>query len=210
MSTFNFIESFFMLSLGITFVLIVLLVYHFKQRLGSMEQKCDTMFDIVQNLVKELNMVKTKGDCMMRTPGYSQVNYSRVDEQDGEQDASEDEEQDASEDEEQDASEDEEQDASDDEEQDASEDEEQDASDDEEQDASDDEEQEEQSAVENSQPKVIEMSELLPEPEDIVIHKIMSTDYKKKTVAELKALAVEKGLATLPIKMSKTELLKLF
>ena len=58
MSAFNFIESFFLLSLGITFVLIVLLVYHFKQRLSSMEQKCDTMFDIVQNLVKELKIVK--------------------------------------------------------------------------------------------------------------------------------------------------------
>ena len=58
MSSFNFIESSFLLSLGITFVLIVLLVYHFKQRLGAMEQKCDTMFDIVQNLVKEMNTVK--------------------------------------------------------------------------------------------------------------------------------------------------------
>ena len=58
MSAFNFIESFFLLSLGITFVLIVLLVYHFKQRLSSMEHKCDTMFDIVQNLVKELKIVK--------------------------------------------------------------------------------------------------------------------------------------------------------
>ncbi len=59
MGAFNFIESFFLLSLGITFVLIVLLVYHFKQRLSSMEQKCDTMFDIVQNLVKELKVVKS-------------------------------------------------------------------------------------------------------------------------------------------------------
>lgn len=191
MSTFNFIESFFMLSLGITFVLIVLLVYHFKQRIGAMEQKCDTMFDIVQNLVKELNMVK--GNCMMC---YGQVERPResVDE---EQYASDDDEQEEDDDE---STEDEEQA----EEQDASDDE---STEDEEQDASDDEEQ---SVAENNQPKMIEMSELLPEPEDIVIHKIMNTDYKKKTVSELKALAIEKGLAKPPVKMSKTELLKLF
>ena len=58
MGVFNFIETFFFISLGITFVLILLLVYHFKQRLNSIEQKSDTMFEIINNIVKEITAVK--------------------------------------------------------------------------------------------------------------------------------------------------------
>jgi hypothetical protein len=54
MLSFKFIETFFFLSLGITFALIITLVYHFKKRMENMETKCDTMFDIVQNLAKEV------------------------------------------------------------------------------------------------------------------------------------------------------------
>lgn len=54
MQSFKFIETFFFLSLAITFALIITLVYHFKKRMENMETKCDTMFDIVQNLAKEL------------------------------------------------------------------------------------------------------------------------------------------------------------
>lgn len=59
MSVFNFMETFFFISLGITFVLILLLVYHFKQRLSAIEQKSDTMFDIINNVVQEITSVKT-------------------------------------------------------------------------------------------------------------------------------------------------------
>ena len=52
-------ETFFFISLGITFVLILLLVYHFKQRLSAIEQKSDTMFDIINNVVQEITSVKT-------------------------------------------------------------------------------------------------------------------------------------------------------
>jgi hypothetical protein len=58
MGFFNFIETFFFLSLGITFVLILLLVYHFKQRLTTLETKCDTVSEIISNLVKELTSIK--------------------------------------------------------------------------------------------------------------------------------------------------------
>ena len=59
MGVFNFIETFFFISLGITFILILLLVYHFKQRLSAVEQKGDTMFDIMNNMVKEMGVIKT-------------------------------------------------------------------------------------------------------------------------------------------------------
>lgn len=58
MAIFNFIETIFFISLGISFVLILLLVYHFKQSLNTLEQKGDTMFEIINNIVKELNNIK--------------------------------------------------------------------------------------------------------------------------------------------------------
>lgn len=72
MGFFNFIETFFFLSLGITFVLILLLVYHFKQRVTTLEQKCDTMFDILNTVVKELNAVRNAQVMLQQFP-FSQL-----------------------------------------------------------------------------------------------------------------------------------------
>jgi hypothetical protein len=58
MGIFNFIETFFFISLGIAFVLILLLIYHFKQRFNVLEQKCDTMFEIINNVAQELSNQK--------------------------------------------------------------------------------------------------------------------------------------------------------
>lgn len=55
---FSFLETGFFFTLAITFLLMLLLVYHFKQRLVSSEQKQDTMFEIINNLVSEINMLK--------------------------------------------------------------------------------------------------------------------------------------------------------
>ena len=55
MGLFSFVETFFFVSLGITFILILLLVYHFRQRFVALEQKYDTMFDLINNIVTELN-----------------------------------------------------------------------------------------------------------------------------------------------------------
>jgi len=58
MGIFNYIETFFFISLGITFVLILLLVYHFKERISNLEEKNNTMFDIVNNIFNELSTLK--------------------------------------------------------------------------------------------------------------------------------------------------------
>ena len=58
MGLFNYIDTFFFISLGITFVLILLLVFHFKQQIISLEHKNDTMFEIINNIVKELTALK--------------------------------------------------------------------------------------------------------------------------------------------------------
>ena len=51
-------ETFFFISLGITFILILLLVYHFKQRILAVEQKGDTLFEIINNLIMETSTLK--------------------------------------------------------------------------------------------------------------------------------------------------------
>jgi hypothetical protein len=62
MAFFNFIETFFFISLGITFILVLSLVYHFKQRICGLEQKCDTMFEIINDIVKQLNTVRLQNN----------------------------------------------------------------------------------------------------------------------------------------------------
>ena len=53
MGIFNYIDTFFFISLGITFILILLLVFHFKQRVADLEEKNATMFEIINNIVKK-------------------------------------------------------------------------------------------------------------------------------------------------------------
>jgi hypothetical protein len=57
---FGILENVFYISLGITFALILLLVYHFKQRLSAAEKKSDTMYEIITNVVQELNVMKSQ------------------------------------------------------------------------------------------------------------------------------------------------------
>jgi len=82
MGLFNLIEMFFYISLGITFILIILLVFHFKQRITSVEKKNDTMFDIINNIVKELTIIRnyqlmsTQFPSMQYTIGQNDMNCS--------------------------------------------------------------------------------------------------------------------------------------
>ena len=58
MAAFSIFESFFFLMLATTFVLILLLVYHFKNRITSLEEKNDKLFSIIRSLAEELNSLK--------------------------------------------------------------------------------------------------------------------------------------------------------
>lgn len=58
MTLMNVMDSVFYLGLVITFLLILLVVYHFKNRVTTMEQRCDTMFEIMNNIVQELNILR--------------------------------------------------------------------------------------------------------------------------------------------------------
>ena len=50
----NIVEMFFFVSLAMTFILILLIVYHFKQRISLIEQKNDTIFEIINNLLQRV------------------------------------------------------------------------------------------------------------------------------------------------------------
>lgn len=70
-------ETSFFFTLGISFLLILLLVYHFKQRLVLTEQKQDTMFEIMNNLVQEITQVKRTIALMHRPPTPYPTNERR-------------------------------------------------------------------------------------------------------------------------------------
>jgi hypothetical protein len=58
MGFFNYIENFFFISLGVLFILVLLLVYHFKQRMTSVEKKGDTMYELMSSMVNEIRWLK--------------------------------------------------------------------------------------------------------------------------------------------------------
>lgn len=51
----SFLDSFFILSLGITFSLLLGLIYHFRNRLNENEKKYEQLLSIVNDIVKKLN-----------------------------------------------------------------------------------------------------------------------------------------------------------
>lgn len=75
MLTFSFMETFFFLSLGITFVLILLLIYHHTQRMTKTEEKVDMLFDIVQNMVKEVTEHRSEITGLLNRPSIISGNY---------------------------------------------------------------------------------------------------------------------------------------
>lgn len=59
MTLFSLLESFFFLCLGISFVLILLMVYHFKKRIDALERSTETLGDICKTVVGELQTLKS-------------------------------------------------------------------------------------------------------------------------------------------------------
>jgi hypothetical protein len=227
MSVFNLLETFFFISLGITFVLISLLVYHFRQRIMVLEQKNDTMFEIINNVVTEIsNLRNITMNPFQQEPPYQEYaekikiiedeHFRQVHREEDEDEDEEDEDEDEEEEEE-----------------------------DEEEDEEDDHgievkvinenvdsttakieeiadlDIEEIVQSEDDEPKPIEDTILEDDP--IVVHKIdetipleytpVSNDskeiYRNMTMQNLKALVISKGLSTNPSKLKKHELIQL-
>ena len=60
MTIFSLLESFFFLFLGISFILVLLMVYHFKKKLDTIERKNETLQDICKTICEELDFVKSQ------------------------------------------------------------------------------------------------------------------------------------------------------
>lgn len=58
MSVFGFIENFFFISLALVFVLVLLLVYHFKTRITVAEKKSESMYGLLTAVVKEIKTLR--------------------------------------------------------------------------------------------------------------------------------------------------------
>jgi hypothetical protein len=69
----NYISNFFLISLAITFILIVFLIYHYKQRIAGIEQKVETMFGLVSSVVKEMENIKGVINRMFSSPPAPQT-----------------------------------------------------------------------------------------------------------------------------------------
>lgn len=223
MGIFNYIDTFFFISLGITFILILLLVFHFKQRIIDVEEKTETMFLIINDIVKELSSVKQ--NCCANAAQFTDnrpINFCCIpptnimrqekiivsdEEEDDEDEDDEEEDEDNYEDEDDDED-------------------------------NDDGPVPQLSIIEDSNLKIIsvdidetiqlveqaEDQEALIEPvnfhvekiegeiQDVPVEPVVYTSkeiYRKMTLQALKAVVITKGLSTDPSKMKKNELLKL-
>ena len=207
----GFMDTFFFLSLGIAFVLILLLVYHFKQRLTTTENKCDTMFEIINGLASEVNSMK--GALVARMPPRPPVQmppqmplppgpmFSNMSNENLKQENVQDLENDDEVEEED----------SDDEEEEDSDDEEEEYSDDEEEEETDGEEEEEREDMDVVGTKMIiqqdneEEKILVSDNEEVVEEK---PDYDKMNLVNLKKYVIENGLIENPKKMKKSEIIE--
>lgn len=77
MRIFNMLESLLFLTLGISCVLLMMLIYHFKQRLTQLEQSNETMFDILNNMVHELSDLKRQTLTVNSIP-FSNNDYAPI------------------------------------------------------------------------------------------------------------------------------------
>ena len=190
MTSFSIFESFLFFSLATTFVLILLLFYHFKGRLSSIEKKCDTLFEISQNLAAQIQNnsissskivdIHTDND-IINVKKFEQINNlmnENIEEIEINEDEYESEEECNDSEEEHEESEGDEENSYD----------------------GDD------SDIESEKGTFIETSNI----EKIDIPTVNNDDvYKKMPVAELRQLVITKGLSTQPAKMKKNELLDL-
>ena len=55
------LESMFFILFGITFLFILLLIYHFKNKVSALEKNVDPMFEILNNVVGDLSKIKFAG-----------------------------------------------------------------------------------------------------------------------------------------------------
>ncbi len=70
------LESVFFITLGISCVLLMMLIYHFKQRISKLESNNETMFEIINNMVQELSAIKTNFQSQVMQSQVMQSQFS--------------------------------------------------------------------------------------------------------------------------------------
>ena len=226
MTLMKMMDTIFYLGLVVTFLLILLVVYHFKNRVSTMEQRCDTMFEIMNNIVQELNLLRRNqkmsfdgGEHTSMSPTHAiehehNIQMHHANEEDDEEDEYESEEDDST------------YSSDDDLEEDDEDDEEEDKVVELDNDKMDDDVLKQVQMVDetvNSEPTQISLLEI-DDNNSIKVEKVETTlentdqlddfpstmdAYKAMTNSALKALVIEKGLSTNPSKLKKSELLDL-
>jgi hypothetical protein len=68
MSMSQYVDSFFFVSLGITFILLFLMAFHFKGRISAMEKKNRTLTDICTTIVSEIGSLKQNMQTLSTQP----------------------------------------------------------------------------------------------------------------------------------------------
>jgi len=194
MSFLPFIESIFYLSLGIIVILIFLIVFHFKQRIESLEKKGFLLTEMYNNLVKEFSIMKTvvysppitqqKQNILFSTEPVSTPSYNKIIVMDK-----------------------------------VIEEEEEEESDSDSEYESEDEDLDLDLEVVELEPEtdleeIINVLKLEPEPETILEESLEpekpnTISYNKMNLNELKMMVITKGLSTNPNKLKRAELLKL-
>ncbi len=233
------LESMFFILFGITFLFILLLIYHFKNKISVLEKNVDTMFEILNNVVGDLTKLKSYEEPSdnLQYPvsgGFSQMTPSGQDEieiietSDKEEEEYEDDDEEISDDESGEEDDEEESEEESDEEEDSEEETEEEnvktisvVLDDKIDDSHIEVEEILEEPIEEQETSVPELNEI----EELNVEKLdteetqsleaqpkteeLMDNYKKMHIQNLKKLVVSKGLATDVSKMKKVELLGL-
>lgn len=78
----QYVDTFFFISLGVTFILLFLVAFHFKTRIGQVERKNETLTEICTTLVSEIGLLKTSVQNHSMVTQYDSipnVRYSQLD-----------------------------------------------------------------------------------------------------------------------------------
>ena len=200
MEVYGFLNTFFVASILISSILVVVLVYHFRQRLGAMEEKTETLLQIVNNVVQKLNHDESDNGIQNIVPlsnvnsdeYYGEAEEYREMEYPNESEKNED---------------DEDSEEGDEEGSEAGDEEDSEEGEDEDEESQECEVQEED--VEDSDDKEGEVKRQVTEEIESLKKEDIAKEYEKMNVAQLKQMVKDRNLSNAVSKMKKPDLVSL-
>jgi len=224
MEVYGFLNTFFVASILISSILVVVLVYHFRQRLGAMEEKTETLLQIVNNVVQKLNHDESDNGIQnivplsnvnsdeyygeaeeyreMEYPNESEKNEDDEDSEEGDEEGSE-----AGDEEDSEEGDEEGSEAGDEEDSEEGDEEDSEEGEDEDEESQECEVQEED--VEDSDDKEGEVKRQVTEEIESLKKEDIAKEYEKMNVAQLKQMVKDRNLSNAVSKMKKPDLVSL-